>query len=85
MATVTIHSDFEAQEYWSGWLIPSPVDLPDPGMELESLALQADSLPSKPPGKESRHRSRHHIEKQRHHFASKGHIVNALVFPVVRY
>ena len=25
------------------------------------------------------------LKKQRHHFASKGHIVNALVFPVVRY
>ena len=34
----------EAQEYWSGWPIPSPVDLPNPGIELGSLALQADSL-----------------------------------------
>ena len=31
------------QEYWSGWLFPSPGMLPDPGMELTSLAL-ADSL-----------------------------------------
>ena len=30
--------------------IPSPVELPDPGIELGSLALQADSLPSEPPG-----------------------------------
>ena len=34
----------EAQEYWSGYLIPSPVDLSDPGIELESSALQADSF-----------------------------------------
>ena len=34
----------EAQEYWSGWPIPSPGDLPDPGIELGSPALQADSL-----------------------------------------
>ena len=34
----------EAQEYWSGKPIPSPVDLPDPGIELRSTALQADSL-----------------------------------------
>ena len=31
--------------------IPSPGDLPDPGMEPRSPALQADSLPSEPPGK----------------------------------
>ena len=30
---------------------PSPGDIPNPGMELGSLALQADSLPSEPPGK----------------------------------
>ena len=36
----------EAQECWSGWPIPSPVDLPDPGIKLGSPALQADSLPT---------------------------------------
>ena len=30
---------------------PPPGDLPDPGMEPGSPALQADSLPSEPPGK----------------------------------
>ena len=30
---------------------PSPGDLPDPGMEPGSPALQADSSPSEPPGK----------------------------------
>ena len=34
------------------WLpFPFPGDLPDSGVESESLALQADSLPSEPPGK----------------------------------
>ena len=33
----------EAQEYWSGWSIPSPVDLPDLGIEPGSPELQADS------------------------------------------
>ena len=33
----------ETQGYWSGLPIPSP-DLPDPGIEPESPALQADSL-----------------------------------------
>ena len=42
---------FSRQEYWSGLPFPSPGDLPDPGTEPESSALQADSLPSEPPGK----------------------------------
>ena len=40
----------EAQEYWSGQLFPSPADLPDPGIKPCSPALQADSLPTEPPG-----------------------------------
>ena len=36
----------EAQEYWSGYPIPSPADLPDPGIEPGSPALQEDSLPT---------------------------------------
>ena len=32
------------QEYWSGLPLPSPGDLPDPGIKLRSLELQADSL-----------------------------------------
>ena len=39
------------QEYWSGLPFPSPGDLPDRGIKPRSPALQADSLPSKPPGK----------------------------------
>ena len=42
---------FSRQEYWSGLPFPSPGDLPDPGIEPRSPALQADALPSKPPGK----------------------------------
>ena len=34
---------------WSGQPIPAPGDLPDPGTEFGSPALQADSLPSEPP------------------------------------
>ena len=37
---------FPRQEYWSGLPFPSPGDLPDPGIEPSSHALQADSLPS---------------------------------------
>ena len=48
---------FPRQEYWSGLPFPFPGDLPDPGMELRSLAWsQADSLPTEPPGKSPRWR-----------------------------
>ena len=40
---------FPRQKYWSGLLVPSPGDPPDPGIESRSPALQADSLPSEPP------------------------------------
>ena len=39
------------QEYQSELPFPSPGDLPDPGIEPRSPALQTDSLPSEPPGK----------------------------------
>ena len=42
---------FPKQEYWSGLPFPSPGDLPDPGIEPASPALQADFLLSEPPGK----------------------------------
>ena len=42
---------FSVQEYWNGLPFPSPGDIPDPGTEPASPALQADSLPSEPPGK----------------------------------
>ena len=35
---------FPRQEYWNGLPFPSPGDLCDPGIELTSPALQADSL-----------------------------------------
>ena len=38
------------QECWSGLPFPSPGDLPNPGIEPRSPALQADALPSEPPG-----------------------------------
>ena len=42
---------FSRQEYWSGLPFPSPGDLPNPGIEPGFPALQADALPSEPPGK----------------------------------
>ena len=42
---------FSRQECWNGSPFPSPEDLPEPGFEPRSPALQADALPSEPPGK----------------------------------
>jgi len=41
---------FSRQAYWSGVPLPSPGDLPDPGIEPRSPAFQADALTSEPPG-----------------------------------
>ena len=43
--------EFSRQEYWSGSPFLSLGHLPDPGIESRSPAMQADSLPSEPPGK----------------------------------
>ena len=53
--TVTYHDPpsvgFSRQEYWSGLPFPSPGDLPNPGIKPRSSTLQAEALPSEPPGK----------------------------------
>ena len=41
----------EDQEHWGGWPIPSPADLPDPGIKPGSPALQVDSSPTELSGK----------------------------------
>ena len=43
--------EFSRQEYWSGLPFSSSGDLPDPGIDPRSLALQVDSLLSEPPEK----------------------------------
>ena len=40
---------FSRQEYWSELSFPSPGDLPNPGMETRSPALQEDASPPVPP------------------------------------
>ena len=46
-----LSTGFFRQEYWSGLPLLSPGDLSDPGIETGSPVLQADCLPSGPPGK----------------------------------
>ena len=43
--------EYFKQEYWSGLPFPSLGNLPDSEIKPGSPALQADSLPSEPPGK----------------------------------
>ena len=50
----SLSMEFSKQEYWSGVPFSSPGDLPNPEIELGSPVLQADALPSEPPGKEQR-------------------------------
>ena len=46
----SVHGNLRAR-IWSGLPCPPPGDLPNPGMESRSPALQVDSLLSEPPGK----------------------------------
>ena len=46
--------EFSRQEYWSGYPLPTPEDLPDPGAEpasLVSLALAGEFFTTVPSGK----------------------------------
>ena len=47
----SLSMELSRQGYWSGLPFPSPGGLPDPGIEPRSPTLQADTLPSEPPGK----------------------------------
>ena len=55
--------EFSRQKYWSELPFPSPGDLLDPGIEPGSPALQADSLPSEPPGNPKVGRLRYYFTK----------------------
>ena len=46
-----LSTGFSRQGYWSELPFPPPGDLPNPGIEPRCPALQADALPSEPPGK----------------------------------
>ena len=50
----SLSKGFSQQEYWSGLPFHSPGDVPDLSVEPGSPALQANSLPSEPPGKPNR-------------------------------
>ena len=80
--------EFSRQEYWSGLPFPSPEDLPDPGIEPTSPALEADSLPAEPPGQPIPHFGGDQLRIKAHQrlintrgsqeFQQKGHSVQSL-------
>ena len=45
LSSVTLNMEFSRQDHWSVLPFPFPGDLPDPGIQPGSPALQADSLP----------------------------------------
>ena len=49
----SVHGDSPGQNTGVGKPIPSPWELPDPGIESGSPALQADYLPAELPSKPS--------------------------------
>ena len=53
-----------SRQYWSGLPFPSPGDLPDPGITPGSPTLQANALPSEPPGKLFPHDTAHSLKKE---------------------
>ena len=68
VACQTLSMGFLWQEYWSVLPLPPPGDLPDPGIEPASPlspALQADSLPTAPPGKHADRYTRDEPEMMR--------------------
>ena len=65
----TLSMGFSRLQYWSGLPFPSPGDLPNPGIEPGSPALQTDALPSEPLGKPkwlTRLRVRHNLVTETH-------------------
>ena len=67
---VPLSMGFPRHEYWSGLPCLPPGDLPNPVIQLISLAssvLQVDSLPTEPPGKSE------HITPERQNFQDSGH------------
>ena len=44
----SVHGIFSGKEYWSGWLFPSPGDLPAPGTEPVSPALEGRFFTTEP-------------------------------------
>ena len=70
---------FSRQEHRSRLPFPSPGNLPALGIEPTSSVLQADSLPSEPPGKQINHTSI--LKKKKKSFFKKSELCESLQEP----
>ena len=70
---------FSRQEYWSELPFRSPGDLPDTGIKPGSSALQADFLPSEPPGKPHLPKKNDHVQRCLLMFTPDGDSIHAAV------
>ena len=70
ISVIPLSMEFSRQECWSELPFPPPGDLPDPGIEPGSPALQADSLPTEPPRKPSPFFRGWGIDLTEEHFSS---------------
>ena len=68
---------FSRQEYWSGLPFPSPGDLPNPGIEPGSPALQADSFTTEPLGKPLKWSESHSVVSDS--LWSHGHTIHGIL------
>ena len=66
----SLSMEFSRQEYQTGLSFPSPGDLPDLGIELGSLTLQADFLSSEPPGIDNHPNPASACSEKKHFFFS---------------
>ena len=63
---VPLSMEFFRQEYWAGLPFPSSGEIPHPGIELASPALQVDSLRLSHLGSPSQQRAQHLVSTQAH-------------------
>ena len=76
--------EFSRQEYMSGLPCSPPGDLPYPGIKPRSPTLQADSLPSEPPGKPMTNLDSV-LKNKDITLPTKVRLVKDIVFPVIMY
>ena len=68
--------ELSRQKYWSGLPCPQPGDLPNPGIEPRSPALQVDFLPAELPGKPHIHINIYKIEN---YYIAQGTLLSTLM------
>ena len=76
-----LSKEFSRQESWSRLPFPSPGDLPDPGIEPVTPALQADSLPTELPGKLQLKKKKNGSQRREKHGKAEGGVTQSSYKP----